>query len=1378
MITSLAVRLRAHLSAVVVFAALVGGAYGTRPCPASADQSVASGQPAADAAALREAVDRAWEALKQGRSFESAMALKKVPADWRPATKPGEPTYFEDLRRAGDLARMRWDLPGAERIYRDALAALEAAGGGKSQEYLLTSLSLAGVYGIWQEPGRADSIVARAGELVEEVFPQPTPAKTQALGTLAHLYAGRQEKTKAAEMFMKGFEVAEQAAAADPMDYARAVFRIGPYFAYFIGSTRAEAVTSKLLDVVKSSVGENSSEYAKALRFAAKALQTVTASPEVRELEKKGKFAEAQKLIANKTGDAERLLVRAVEIHESLGPQRGGEYIEALKDLSLAYSLSVTFSRKVDQAKTKKAKELLDKALQVSKDIWGERDPYILTQVALKAMPLSGGDFRAYVEALTEATDIAKATYGTRNQIYGIIIQQLAGAYEGLYNTEHNEADRQEALKNYGLYVETNRQIYGDRSAAYASILNRLAATYQGIDKKKALELTKRAEEILKTKGSGGLVDLSQRLLTATNYRMAERNYSKAAAIYEEVISKGKEAWGEGGENQYWGSVNNLASLYMEMGEYGKASKLYETMTKSAPGADQRFDWTIELASILTRLGEYDRAEKMLKPMVKDPKDDPMGQSMIQGALGDIYLATGRYKEAVQCYEGPLEALKEQFPGIDVEAMGGFGVDRLFGLAKALQALGERDRARKLYEHVLSKSDSPSFKLGAAEFFHGVGEFERSESLLANALTTLRASVGQAHPDYATGLMQGALLYGAWGKPDKALEDELAGLASLDIFVQRLALWAGENRLQTYLGTVERRYDLFYSLLAGQFTGERPEAWRALDQHLSYKGRLVEAVAARNRLALLSRDPGLGKTIEDLKDVTQQIAHLSLRPPKDMKPAQFKEFMGKLEEKRRGLEESLARGAAGFGRPGAVATVKAEEFAAALPAKATYVDFVEYAGYDYSKQQWTGERRYLAFLVSRDAAGKAVVRIEDLGPAQEINGLVTRVRRRLVEGGQPERGVGGIRPAANDAAAAGKPSEAKGAQEELFAKLFGPFKAYLDGAETLVVAPSGNLNLVPFEVLREAGREGYLCDRVHVVYGLGRDMLAAKSITESIATVSSSQKAAIVAAPDYSGAGGMTGTAVAFNKAKPLSRGTVRDWPVSFDGLPGTAREAETIGRLAKGTDVSILTGDRASEAAVKALSHLSILHFATHGFFLEDVDKSKAENTRGVGGIWTNEPKPLDQAAAQLRNPSLRSGLALAGANRLASNVPISEGEEDGILTAAEVTGMDLQGTDLVVLSACETGLGDVQRGEGVFGLRRAFKIAGAKNIVMSLWSVPDEETVWLMEKFYTAYLAGNKPAMALNKARTAVRKRLIARDGIDNPYYWAAFVVEGTDL
>ena len=134
--------------------------------------------------------------------------------------------------------------------------------------------------------------------------------------------------------------------------------------------------------------------------------------------------------------------------------------------------------------------------------------------------------------------------------------------------------------------------------------------------------------------------------------------------------------------------------------------------------------------------------------------------------------------------------------------------------------------------------------------------------------------------------------------------------------------------------------------------------------------------------------------------------------------------------------------------------------------------------------------------------------------------------------------------------------------------------------------------------------------------------------------------------------------------------------------------------------------------------------------------------------------------------DPMLRSGIVLAGANRVWVGKPPIENREDGIVTAFEISQLDLRTTDLVVLSACETALGDIQGTEGVFGLQRAFKLAGVKNMLLSLWKVPDEETAELMRTFYGYYLKGEMPREALKNAQRDMRKKY-------SPYYWAAFVL-----
>jgi CHAT domain-containing protein len=206
-----------------------------------------------------------------------------------------------------------------------------------------------------------------------------------------------------------------------------------------------------------------------------------------------------------------------------------------------------------------------------------------------------------------------------------------------------------------------------------------------------------------------------------------------------------------------------------------------------------------------------------------------------------------------------------------------------------------------------------------------------------------------------------------------------------------------------------------------------------------------------------------------------------------------------------------------------------------------------------------------------------------------------------------------------------------------------------------------------------------------------------------------------------------------------------------FEPLPSTGIEARALGAVLPG--VHLVTGADATEAAIKQVRGPSILHIATHGFFLAD--------QRREVNVSLDESKPIVS-----EDPLLRSGLILAGANQRRSGAG-----EDGILTASEVTALDLWGTRLVVLSACDTGLGEVKNGQGVYGLRRALVLAGAQSLVMSLWAVADRPTRELMVDYYKGLQEGQGRSEAL---RTVQLKMLRSRDR-QHPYYWAAFIESG---
>ena len=212
--------------------------------------------------------------------------------------------------------------------------------------------------------------------------------------------------------------------------------------------------------------------------------------------------------------------------------------------------------------------------------------------------------------------------------------------------------------------------------------------------------------------------------------------------------------------------------------------------------------------------------------------------------------------------------------------------------------------------------------------------------------------------------------------------------------------------------------------------------------------------------------------------------------------------------------------------------------------------------------------------------------------------------------------------------------------------------------------------------------------------------------------------------------------------------------------LPGTKLEVDEINRILKasGYKTSELTQKLATEKSVKGVKGMQVVHIATHGYFLADAEV----NAGSAIGVDVENAKG---------NPLLRSGLILmGGASTIAGvSTPDLASNDNGVLTAYEAMNLKLEGTDLVILSACDTGLGEVKAGEGVYGLQRAFLVAGAKALIMSLWKVDDAATQLLMVNFYTNWVKGGNKQKAFKQAQLQLMTKY------KDPYYWGAFVMMG---
>jgi CHAT domain-containing protein/Tfp pilus assembly protein PilF len=285
----------------------------------------------------------------------------------------------------------------------------------------------------------------------------------------------------------------------------------------------------------------------------------------------------------------------------------------------------------------------------------------------------------------------------------------------------------------------------------------------------------------------------------------------------------------------------------------------------------------------------------------------------------------------------------------------------------------------------------------------------------------------------------------------------------------------------------------------------------------------------------------------------------------------------------------------------------------------------------------------------------------------------------------------------------------------------------LAGKKMIYISPDGVYNQINLNTLKKPGGDFVINRYDLAILGNSKDLLGLKNAKAS----SSKKDAFLIGFPNYGGD--------------------------NIVALPGTKVEIEGISRILKtsGYQISLSEQNEATESKIKTLKGQGLVHIATHGYFLADADA-------GAVGV--------DQENAK-NNPLLRSGLLLAGAAKTMSGevMPNLESNDNGVLTAYEAMNLNLNGTDLIVLSACETGLGDVRAGEGVYGLQRSFLVAGARAMVMSLWKVDDAATQALMTNFYTNLAKGGSKLKAFKQAQLQLMLKY------KDPYYWGAFVMIG---
>ncbi len=338
---------------------------------------------------------------------------------------------------------------------------------------------------------------------------------------------------------------------------------------------------------------------------------------------------------------------------------------------------------------------------------------------------------------------------------------------------------------------------------------------------------------------------------------------------------------------------------------------------------------------------------------------------------------------------------------------------------------------------------------------------------------------------------------------------------------------------------------------------------------------------------------------------------------------------------------------------------------------------------------------------------------------------------------------------------------------KLFKSIFQPASKIIGANTNIFISPDSNLALLPFETLVD-DNGNYLVDKYKFTYlNSGRDFMGFKTASINSGSI------ALFGNPDFDYNVGESQQKLCQDEGKEPNR-CPESSEFSFSSLAGTEKEVNQIKEIFANENVDIFKSQFASEAALKEVESPRILHIATHGFFLKNINIG-GRNQRTRGMVTVADSSGSLSGGKKINNPLLASGIALSGANRIHRGIDTNGETEDGIVSAMEIMGLNLKGTSLVVLSACNTGVGDVERGQGVFGLRRAFQTAGARSLLMSLWKVPDSETVDLMRRFYLNLYSGKSKVDSLNISIKDTMREIKNSKGTDHPFYWGGFILIG---
>ena len=826
--------------------------------------------------------------------------------------------------------------------------------------------------------------------------------------------------------------------------------------------------------------------------------------------------------------------------------------------------------------------------------------------------------------------------------------------------------------------------------------------------------------------------------------------YHKAKELYNRLFKLAEVYLDQ--NDPFWYSIfNNQGSNYLEIGDFSKAEEKYIQALRLSEKHKNEYNIAISsnnLASLYSELGKYKKAEELFIRTVEIRKrilgENNVLYAITLNNLAAVWERQCNYTGVKELYEKALEIISNSI-GEDNHSY----ATTLNNYANILSLFDDNNadsifkKSVEIQKKVLGTSSSNyAISLGnLAVRYYKKENYKEAIKLNLEAIENLSNNLVSNHPLLLTRYDNLSLAYFYSGDLQN----------SFFYFQKSFEIFKSELNSVFIFSSNASRND-FFVMNNNVLDGYKTISFNASKVDKSYSGKAFDIELLSNSILLTtmieirqaildSRDSVLINDFNSLTDLRNQINYLQFQP-------ENQDEIFKLEEKADSLDKLLTKGSQVYQKSKINFEKKWQDVQKGLKDDEAAVQFISFP---YYNKTWTDSILYCALVVKPGMEYPAMIPLFEQKQLDSV--LVTSYSSPDVL--YASRGT---KFSYNNLSTSITQSG-----NELYNLIWKPIEKELNGVKRVYYSPSGTLHQIAFAAMPVDSAQ-LLSDRYHLYQLTSTRQLATtewKNQHDSI--TSASLFGGITYDMDESELSKLKKDSTEYEFI--FSRSFTPDSSqrsTSFSFLAGSNEEVQTIASLfkEKRIPVSLYSGNNGDEATFKNLSNqdINVLHIATHGFFFP-VEREKPTDFERLQFIG-------EQKFRYVPNPLLRSGLLLAGGNSTWKGETIP-GTEDGILTAQEISEMNLSNTDLVVLSACETGLGDINNSEGVFGLQRAFKLAGVNTIIMSLWKVPDQQTSMLMQSFYKHWLNG----MSKHDAFRAAQKEV--RQVYPGAYYWAGFVM-----